>query len=79
MQEIESNELIENEGESTENDNHDESDNEEDKEDDEIMNAEQVSDADLDKEVDDNLLGYSKKDEDFVNAALEEIDLGDME
>lgn len=50
-----------------------------DKEDDEIMNAEQVSDADLDKEVDDNMPGYSKKDEDFVNAALEEIDLGDME
>ena len=49
------------------------------KEDDDIMNAENVSDADLDKELETNSPGYSTKDEDFVNAALEEIDLSDME
>lgn len=49
------------------------------KEDEEIMNAENVSDADLDTELDKNMPGYSTKDEDFVNAALEEIDLTDME
>jgi len=49
------------------------------KEDDDIMNAEPVSDADLDKELDQQMPGYSTKYEDFVNAALSEIDLGDME
>jgi hypothetical protein len=49
------------------------------KEDEDIMNAENVSDADLDKELETNSPGYSQKDEDFVNAALEEIDLSDME
>lgn len=49
------------------------------KEDEEIMNAEKVSDADLDTELDKEMPGYSTKDEDFVNAALEEIDLTDME
>lgn len=49
------------------------------KEDEDIMNAEKVSDADLDTELDKNMPGYSTKDEDFVNAALEEIDLSDME
>lgn len=49
------------------------------KEDEDIMNSEQVSDADLDKELDEKMPGYSTKDEDFVNAALTEIDLSDME
>lgn len=49
------------------------------KEDDDIMNAENVSDTDLDAELEKNSPGYSQKDEDFVNAALEEIDLSDME
>ncbi len=49
------------------------------KEDDDLMNAEPVADAELDKELDEKMPGYSTKDEDFVNAALEEIDLGDME
>lgn len=49
------------------------------KEDEDIMNSETVSDADLDKELDTSMPGYSTKDEDFVNAALEEIDLSDME
>lgn len=49
------------------------------KEDDDIMNSEPVSDADLDTELDKNMPGYSTKDEDFVNAALSEIDLSDME
>lgn len=49
------------------------------KEDDDIMNSETVSDAELDTELNNNMPGYSTKDEDFVNAALSEIDLGDME
>lgn len=49
------------------------------KEDEDIMNQEKVSDADLDTELEQNSPGYSTKDEDFVNAALEEIDLSDME
>lgn len=49
------------------------------KEDEEIMNSEKVTDAELDTELDTNMPGYSTKDEDFVNAALEEIDLTDME
>lgn len=49
------------------------------KEDEEIMNSEKVTDVDLDKELDTGMPGYSTKDEDFVNAALEEIDLTDME
>lgn len=49
------------------------------KEDDDLMDAEPVTNADLDKELDENAPGYSTKDEDFVDAALSEIDLGDME
>lgn len=49
------------------------------KEDEEIMNSETVTDAELDTELDTYMPGYSTKDEDFVNAALEEIDLSDME
>jgi hypothetical protein len=49
------------------------------KEDEDIMNAEKVSDAELDTELDKEMPGYSTKDEDFENAALEEIDLSDME
>lgn len=49
------------------------------KEDEDIMNQEKVADTDLDAEVEKDSPGYSQKDEDFVNAALEEIDLSDME
>lgn len=49
------------------------------KEDEDIMNQQKVSDTDLDAEVEKDSPGYSQKDEDFVNAALEEIDLTDME
>lgn len=49
------------------------------KEDEEIMNSENVTDTELDTELDTSMPGYSTKDEDFVNAALEEIDLADME
>jgi hypothetical protein len=48
-------------------------------EDEDIMNSDKVTDADLDTELEQNSPGYSQKDEDFVNAALEEIDLSDME
>lgn len=48
-------------------------------EDEDIMNQEKVADADLDAEVEKDAPGYSQKDEDFVDAALEEIDLSDME
>lgn len=48
-------------------------------EDEDIMNQEKVSDTDLDADVEKDSPGYSQKDEDFVNAALEEIDLSDME
>lgn len=44
-----------------------------------VMNDNPVSDADLDKELDQNMPGYSTKDQDFVDAAIAEIDLGDME
>ncbi len=50
-----------------------------DKDDEAIMNDNPVSDADLDKDLNENMPGYSQKDEDFVDAALTEIDLGDME
>ena len=49
------------------------------KEDEEIMNAEPVSDADLDTELNKEMPGYSTKDEEFVDAALDDIDLSDME
>ena len=49
------------------------------KEDDDIMNSESVSDTDLDTELEKESPGYSQKDEDFETAALEEIDLTDME
>lgn len=49
------------------------------KEDEEIMNANPVSDAELDSELDTQMPGYSTKDEDFVDAALDDIDLSDME
>jgi hypothetical protein len=50
-----------------------------DKEDEQVMNDNPVSDAELDKELDEQMPGYSTKDEDFVDAAIAEIDLGDME
>ncbi|GAB4150761.1 MAG: hypothetical protein Fur0041_23230 [Bacteroidia bacterium] len=49
------------------------------KEDQDLMDKNPVSDAELDKELDQEMPGYSKKDEDFVNAALTEIDLGDID
>ena len=50
-----------------------------DKEDEQVMNDNPVSDADLDKELEEQMPGYSTKDEDFVDAAITEIDLADME
>lgn len=49
------------------------------KEDEDIMNQSPASDKDLDDELEKDSPGYSQKDEDFVNAALEEIDLSDMD
>lgn len=49
------------------------------KEDDEIMNENPVSDSELDADLDKDMPGYSTKDEDFVDAALNDIDLADME
>ena len=49
------------------------------REDEKIMNDNPVSDADLDNELIREMPGYSIKDEDFVDAALTEIDLQDME
>ncbi len=48
-------------------------------EDEQIMNANPASDADLDKELDAASPGYSTNDADFVNAALDDIDLTDMQ
>ena len=48
-------------------------------EDQKIMNDNPVSNSDLDSDLNKEMPGYSTKDEDFVNAALSDIDLGDME
>ncbi len=50
-----------------------------DKEDEQVMNDNPVSDAELDKELEEQMPGYSTKDEDFVDAAIAEIDLSDMD
>ncbi|CAN5145639.1 hypothetical protein BH09BAC5_BH09BAC5_08320 [soil metagenome] len=50
-----------------------------DPEDDAVMNDSPVSDADLDKELETASPGYSQKDEDFINAAISDIDLSDVE
>lgn len=50
-----------------------------DQEDEQVMNDNPVSDADLDQELDKEMPGYSTKDEDFVDAAISEIDLSDIE
>lgn len=50
-----------------------------DKEDEAVMNDNPVSDADLDKELDTEMPGYSTNDQDFVDAAISEIDLSDIE
>ena len=38
-----------------------------------------VSDTDLDKELETSSPGYSQKDQDFVDAALDDIDLTDVQ
>lgn len=48
-------------------------------EDETVMNDSPVSDADLDKELETASPGYSQKDQDFVDAALSDIDLSDVE
>jgi hypothetical protein len=50
-----------------------------DAEDDAVMNDNPVSDADLDKDLDTAMPGYSTNDQDFVNAALDDIDLTDVQ
>ncbi|MCA6364885.1 MAG: hypothetical protein IM638_17775 [Bacteroidetes bacterium] len=49
------------------------------KEDEEIMNAEPVSDKELDDELDKDMPNQPTKDEDFVDAVLTEIDVSDLE
>ncbi len=50
-----------------------------DPEDEGVMNDTPASDADLDKELNADSPGYSQKDQDFVDAALSDIDLSDVE
>lgn len=50
-----------------------------DPEDETVMNDSPVSDAELDKELETATPGYSQKDQDFVDAALGDIDLSDVE
>jgi hypothetical protein len=50
-----------------------------DPEDEAVMADSTVSDAQLDKDLETDSPGYSQKDEDFINAVLSDIDLGDME
>ncbi|MDQ3111746.1 MAG: hypothetical protein M3R17_17795 [Bacteroidota bacterium] len=50
-----------------------------DPEDEAVMKDSPAADAELDKELETANPGYSQKDEDFINAALEDIDLGDLE
>lgn len=50
-----------------------------DPEDEQVMNENPSSDADIDKDLNSASPGYSQKDEDFVNAALNDIDLTDVE
>jgi hypothetical protein len=50
-----------------------------DPEDDAVMNDSPTTDAELDKELETANPGYSQKDQDFVDAALNDIDLSDVE
>jgi hypothetical protein len=50
-----------------------------DPEDDAVMNDSPASDAELDKELETADPGYSQKDQDFVDAALGDLDLSDVE
>jgi hypothetical protein len=50
-----------------------------DPEDEAVMKDSPAADAELDKELETADPGYSQKDEDFINAALEDIDLSDLE
>ena len=50
-----------------------------DAEDDAVMNDNPVSDADLDKDLNTAMPGYSTNDQDFVDAALDDIDLTDVQ
>ncbi|HTL82230.1 MAG TPA: hypothetical protein VL651_11020 [Bacteroidia bacterium] len=49
------------------------------KEDEQVMTDNPVDDATLDQQLNTESPGYSTNDEDFVNAVLSDIDLGDME
>jgi hypothetical protein len=50
-----------------------------DPEDEGVMNDSPASDAELDKELEAASPGYSQKDQDFVDAALGDLDLSDVE
>ncbi|HET6990018.1 MAG TPA: hypothetical protein VFJ43_01790 [Bacteroidia bacterium] len=50
-----------------------------DPQDEQVMKENPVNDADLDKDLNTDSPGYSQKDQDFVNAALDDIDLTDVE
>lgn len=50
-----------------------------DPEDEGVMNDSPATDAELDKELEDATPGYSQKDQDFVDAALNDLDLSDVE
>jgi hypothetical protein len=50
-----------------------------DKEDEAVMNENPVSDTELDTELNTASPGYSTKDEDFIDAAISEIDISDLE
>ena len=50
-----------------------------DPEDEGVMNDTPANDAELDKELETASPGYSQKDQDFVDAALGDIDLSDVE
>jgi hypothetical protein len=50
-----------------------------DPEDEGVMNDSPASDAELDKELEAASPGYSQKDQDFVDAALDDLDLSDVE
>lgn len=50
-----------------------------DPEDEGVMNDSPATDAELDKELEEASPGYSQKDQDFVDAALNDLDLSDVE
>ena len=50
-----------------------------DPEDEAVMNDSPTNDAELDKELETASPGYSQKDQDFVDAALSDLDLSDVE